>query len=310
MTQNSWTNLTEADSSGHIPVLCKELVERIRLSRDGKVVDATVGSGGHSRLFGAQLGPEGMILGLDVDPKCIKRAQSNTNGLPCRMVWVRENFARLPDVMKEHRLEQADLILADLGICSAQIEDPDRGLSFQSDMPLDMRLDERLTVTAADLVNELDEKALADLIYNFGQDRASRRIARFIVQARQRQKITTTAQLAHIVRNALSKPKWKKTERIDPATRTFQALRIAVNRELDCLETLLEQAPNLLKTGGYIAVISFHSLEDRIVKNNFRKNKMKGVYNILTPKPITPGAEERAANPRSRSAKLRIAQRL
>lgn len=310
MTYCGWTNLTEEHSSSHIPVLCRELVERIRLPRDGWVVDATIGNGGHSRLFGAQLGPKGMILGLDVDPKCIQRAHSNTNGLSCKIVLARENFSRLAEVMKEHSLDQADLILADLGFCSDQIEDKDRGLSFQSDMPLDMRLDDRLSVTAADIVNRWDEKALADVIYKYGQDRASRRIARFIVQARQQQKITTTAQLASIVRKALSKPGRHRSERIDPATRTFQALRIEVNHELDCLERMLEQAPNLLKSGGYIALISFHSLEDRIVKNNFRKMKMDGIYHIVTPKPITASAEERATNPRSRSAKLRIAQRL
>jgi 16S rRNA (cytosine1402-N4)-methyltransferase len=310
MTHNGWANLTEEPSSSHIPVLCKELAERIRLPKDGRVVDATVGSGGHSRLFGAQLGPEGMILGLDVDPKCIKRAQSFLQDLPCKVVLVRENFAKLPEVMNEQGLPQADLILADLGFCSAQIEDTERGLSFQSDMPLDMRLDERLTTTAADLVNRLDETALADLIYRYGQERASRKIARLIVQARQRQKITTTAQLAMIIAKAITRPQRRGLRRLHPATRTFQALRIAVNRELESLERLLQAAPTLLKKGGFLAIISFHSLEDRLVKNNFRMNKMDGIYQILTPKPITAGAEERFANPRSRSAKLRIAQRI
>ncbi|HPP56868.1 MAG TPA: 16S rRNA (cytosine(1402)-N(4))-methyltransferase RsmH [Anaerohalosphaeraceae bacterium] len=310
MMHNDWANATEEHSPGHIPVLCKELAERIRLPRDGRVVDATIGYGGHSRLFGAQLGPEGMILGLDVDPKCIKRAQSFTNDLPCKVVLVRENFAKLPEVMKEHGIQQADFIMADLGICSAQIEDTERGLSFQADMPLDMRLDEHLSITAADLVNQLDETALADLIYRYGEERASRKIAHCIVQARQRQRITTTGQLALIIQKAVSRPERRGLRRLHPATRTFQALRIAVNRELECLEELLEAAPNLLKTGGFLAIISFHSLEDRLVKNNFRKNKMNGIYHILTPKPITAGAEERRANPRSRSAKLRIAQRI
>jgi 16S rRNA (cytosine1402-N4)-methyltransferase len=310
MTHNDWANLREDYSPSHIPVLCKELVEHIRLPKDGLVVDTTIGSGGHSRLFGAQLGPEGMILALDVDPKCIQRAQVNLSGLACKVVLVRENFAKLPEVMKEHGLAKADFILADLGFCSAQMEDPERGLSFQSDMPLDMRLDDRLTVTAADLVNQLDENKLADLIYKYGEDRASRRIARFIVQARQRQKIATTGQLALIVKKALSRPGRRPGGRIDPATRTFQALRIAVNRELECLESLLEDAPNLLQPGGFFAVISFHSLEDRLVKNNFRKNKMEQVYTILTPKPLTAAREEQMANPRSRSAKLRIAQRV
>ncbi len=310
MTHSGWANLREDHSPSHISVLCKELLEHVRLPKDGLVVDATIGSGGHSRLFGAQLGSEGIILGLDVDPKCVKQAQANLSGLACKVVLVRENFAKLPEIMKEHGLAKADFILADLGFCSAQLEDPERGLSFQSDMPLDMRLDERLTVTAADLVNQLDENKLADLIYKYGEERASRRIARFIVQARQRQKITTTGQLALIVKRALSGPGRRPGGRIDPATRTFQALRIAVNRELECLESLLEFAPNLLQPGGFFAVISFHSLEDRLVKNNFRKNKMEQIYTILTPKPLVAGRDEQVANPRSRSAKLRIAQRV
>jgi 16S rRNA (cytosine1402-N4)-methyltransferase len=251
-----------------------------------------------------------MILGLDVDPKCIERAQSNVSRLACKVILVRESFARLPEVMKENGLEQADLILADLGFCSAQLEDSEKGLSFQADMPLDMRLDDRLKTTAADLVNRLDADSLADLIYRFGEDRASRRIARFIVQARQRQKITSTVQLAEIVRKALYRPGKRVSQRIDPATRTFQALRIAVNHELENLERFLAFAPNLLKKGGFLAIISFHSLEDRLVKTNFRQNKSDGIYEILTKKPIESGGQERVANPRSRSAKLRIAVRL
>jgi 16S rRNA (cytosine1402-N4)-methyltransferase len=310
MTHNGSANDHEGSSPGHKSVLCKELAEWIRLPTDGRVVDATIGHGGHSRLFGNLLGPEGMILGLDVDPKCIEGAQSNLSRLACKVVLVRENFARLPEIMKQNGMEQADLIIADLGFCSAQLEDETRGLSFQADMPLDMRLDDRLKTTAADLVNRLDADSLADLIYQYGEDRASRRIARFIVEARQRQKITSTAQLAEIVRRALYRPGKRVSQRIDPATRTFQALRIAVNHELENLELLLAAAPHLIKKGGFLAMISFHSLEDRLVKTNFRQNKSDGIYEILTKKPIEAGAEEKAANPRSRSAKLRIAQHL
>lgn len=310
MTHNGSADDREWNPPSHISVLCGELTEWIRLPTDGRIVDATIGHGGHSRLFGNLLGPEGMILGLDVDPKCIERAQSITSRLACKVILVRENFSRLPDVMAEKGLTQADLIFADLGFCSAQLEDDTRGLSFQAAMPLDMRLDDRLKTTAADLVNHLDCESLANLIYQYGEDRASRRIARFLVESRQRQKITSTDQLAEIVRKALRRPGRRTTERIDPATRTFQALRIAVNHELENLEILLAAAPNLLKKGGFIAIISFHSLEDRLVKKNFRQNKSNGIYEVLTKKPIEAGAEERAANPRSRSAKLRIAQRL
>jgi len=176
-------------------------------------------------------------------------------------------------------------------------------------MPLDMRIDKRLKTTAADIVNKADEKSLADLIYKFGQDRASRRIARFIVQQRRQEPITTTGQLATIVCKALKRPGQKRKIRIHPATRTFQALRIAVNNELDNLEKLLASAPDLLRNNGYIAVISFHSLEDRLVKNNFKKNEGQVIYRVITKKPIVPTREEIAANPRARSAKLRIAQK-
>jgi 16S rRNA (cytosine1402-N4)-methyltransferase len=176
-------------------------------------------------------------------------------------------------------------------------------------MPLDMRIDKRLKTTAADIIGKTDEKSLADLIYNFGEDRASRRIARFIVQHRKEKPITTTGELAVVVCKALGRPGQKRKSKIHPATRTFQALRIAVNYKLKNLERLLGSAPELLKKNGYIAVISFHSLEDRLVKNSFKQNAKEGIYRIITKKPIVPTREEIAENPRARSAKLRISQR-
>ena len=310
MTHDDSVNVTDEDSpSPHIPVLANTLIELIRVPRDGLIVDATVGHGGHSWLLGQTLGPEGQILGLDVDPESIERAHLKLNRLPCKVTLVRENFSRLREVMSEQKLDKADLILADLGFCSAQLDDPRRGLSFQSEMPLDMRLDDRLRTTAADLVNRLDEKSLADLIYRYGEDRASRRIARFIVEHRQREPIRTTGRLASIVSKALYRPGKRGPHRIHPATRTFQALRIAVNDEIESLRRLLNTAPGLLKPGGILAVISFHSLEDREVKINFRQNKTDGIYEILTKKPIEAKMQEIEANPRSRSAKLRMARR-
>lgn len=294
----------ESDAPQHIPVLVEPLQEWIKLPTDGIMVDATVGHGGHSGLFGRTLGPEGHLLGLDVDQNSIRRAVKNLSGLSCRVELIRENFDRVADLLAERGIEKVDFILADLGFCSGQLENTQRGLSFQTPMPLDMRLDDRLETTAADLVNRLPRTELADLIYRYGQDRASRRIARFIVEQRQRQKITTTAELAALVCRAL------KAHRIHPATRTFQALRIAVNDELNRLRTLLDAAPTLLKPGGTIAVISFHSLEDGMVKNDFRQKKSEGIYEVLTKKPIQPTRQETAHNPRSRSAKLRIARRL
>ena len=294
----------------HIPVLSAILAERIRLPRDGVMVDATIGHGGHSLLFGKTLGPEGMVLGIDIDKSSILRAQTELKELACKVVLVLSNFSEIDTQVHKLDIEKVDFILADLGVSSSQLADDQAGLSFLHDMPLDMRLDKSLRTSAADIVNRTDEKTLADLIYKFGEDRASRRIARFIVSSRKKEKITTTGQLAAIVRRALYRPTKKGNSRIHPATRTFQALRIAVNNELENLEKLLASAPALLRANGQIAIISFHSLEDRIVKNNFRQNGKDGIYQILTKKPVVPTREEIVKNPRARSAKLRIAQKL
>ena len=294
----------------HIPVLAGKLAEQINLPPDGVMVDATIGQGGHSLLFGKILGPGGVIIGLDVDSKAIRRAQFKLKDLVCKVIVVHSNFSQITKQIHQQGIEKVDFILADLGVSSAQLADVEAGLSFQTNMPLDMRIDKRLKTTAADIVNKADEKSLADLIYKFGQDRASRRIARFIVQQRRQAPITTTGQLAAIVCQALKRPVKKRKRRIHPATRTFQALRIAVNNELENLEKFLASAPELLRKNGYIAVISFHSLEDRSVKSDFRQNESQGIYRIITKKPIVPAREEIAKNPRARSAKLRIAQKV
>ncbi|MBN1457251.1 MAG: 16S rRNA (cytosine(1402)-N(4))-methyltransferase RsmH [Sedimentisphaerales bacterium] len=296
-------------SSEHIPVLIEQIAELLTLPQDAVIVDATVGHGGHSLRFGAKLGPRGTIIGLDVDEASLARAQFILNPLKCNVTLVRENFANLPQVLKEHNIDKVDLIFADLGFCSAQLNDPNRGFSFQQNMPLDMRLDSRIKTTAKDIVDTYDQKTLADLIYEYGEERASRRIARFIVDFRKNQQIMTTSQLANLVCKALNKIP-SLANRIHPATKTFQALRIAVNDELACLERLLQFAPDYLKKNGHIAVISFHSLEDRLVKYNFRQNKLQQTYEILTKKPIIPTEEEISLNPRARSSKLRIAKRL
>jgi len=293
----------------HIPVLCSELQSCLDYPQDATLVDATTGFGGHSLLLGRRLKSEGLLVGLDVDPMCLTEARQRLAGLDCRVVLVRENFALLSEVLAGQNIKKVDVILADLGFCSAQLLENKRGLSFQSDMPLDMRLDDRLERSAADLVNQLDEKSLADVLYNYGQERASRRIARFIVSERSKVKISTTGQIAAIVCRAFGRPAKGRKSKIHPATRTFQALRIAVNDELGNLQALLKAAPALLKPGGYIAVISFHSLEDGIVKWDFRSNAAAGIYELVTKKPIVACREEIRSNPRSRSAKLRIAKR-
>ncbi|MBN2269655.1 MAG: 16S rRNA (cytosine(1402)-N(4))-methyltransferase RsmH [Sedimentisphaerales bacterium] len=293
----------------HVPVLAGTLAEQIDLPPDGVMVDATIGHGGHSLLFGRNLGPEGVIIGLDVDEDSIRRARLKLADLKCRVALVHSNFTRIAEQLRKQGIEKADFILADLGLCSGQLADPGMGLSFQANMPLDMRIDKRIKTTAADIINEADEKCLADLIYRFGQDRASRRIARFIVRQRVNEPITTTEQLAAIVCSALARPGKKRRNRIHPATRTFQAFRIAVNNELDNIEHLLVSSPDVLRKGGSIAVISYHSLEDRMVKRNFRQNAQDDIYAVLTKKPIVPSDAETRENPRARSAKLRIARR-
>ena len=293
----------------HIPVLAETLVEQINLPTDAVMVDATIGHGGHSFLFGKILDKRGVIIGFDLDPDTLQRAETRLEELSCRIILVHSNFSKISECLCEQGIEKVDFILADLGLCSAQVADGKFGLSFSTNMPLDMRIDKRLRSTAADIVNRENEKDLADLIFKFGQDRASRRIARFIVHERRKKPIATTGQLAEIVCKALGRTGRKRKSRIHPATRTFQALRIAVNNELDNLEMFLSSAPALLKEYGKIAVISYHSLEDRLVKNDFKQNAEAGFYRIITKKPITPSRGEIVENRRARSAKLRIAEK-
>jgi 16S rRNA (cytosine1402-N4)-methyltransferase len=290
---------------GHIPVLVNELAEHVNLPPDGVVVDVTTGQGGHSLLFGQKMGPEGVIVGLDVDMKSISGARFILKDLACKVILIHGNFSRIGEHLRSQGIEQADFILADLGVSSDQLGDAERGLSFQTNMPLDMRIDKRIGRTAADIIKETDEKSLADLIYGYGGERASRRIARFIARSRREGAITTTGQLAAIVCRALGRRHAGKS-RIHPATRTFQALRIAVNDELGNLSKLLGAVPGLLRR---IAVISYHSLEDGLVKKDFRLNERGGIYRTITKKPIVASRREVAENRRARSAKLRIAER-
>jgi 16S rRNA (cytosine1402-N4)-methyltransferase len=294
----------------HKPVLAEYISRELTLQSNSIVVDATVGFAGHSRIFAQQLSSEGMLIGMDVDPKCLEVAKQNLSDVKCKVLLVRSNFSEIANVLRENGIEAADLILADLGVCSGQLADMDRGLSFGQDMKLDMRLDDRLETTAADIVNSRDEKGLADLIFKYGEERASRRIARSIVSYNQKAKIKTTGQLVDIICSSLGCDPNARKHKIHPATKTFQALRIAVNKELDNLEIFLDAIPSLLKKNGRAAIISFHSLEDRIVKNNFRNNKAAGIYDIITKKPIVADRTEEIENPRSRSAKLRIAVKI
>jgi len=294
----------------HQPVLLGALLARLSYRPEAVVVDATVGQGGHAVALAERLGPAGWLIGLDVDATCLESAARRLAGVPCRVELVRENFARLEEVLSERDLAAVDVILADLGLSSAQLAQAARGFSFQMDGPLDMRLDDRQETTAGDLINALPLDELAEVIRRYGQERHSRRIARAIVRARRRRRIETTGELVAIINAALGITGRGRRSRIHPATRTFQALRIAVNEELESLERLLAVAPRRLRPGGQIAVISFHSLEDHRVKTSFREQARAGEYEVLTRKPIRADETERAANPRSRSARLRVARKL
>lgn len=290
----------------HTPVLA-DFAAGIALKADAVVVDATLGLGGHSKIFAKSLSKDGVLIGIDVDLNSLAAAKKNLADAVCKVIFVRENFANVSAVLTQNGIAKADLIFADLGFCSAQLTDSNKGLSFNEDGKLDMRLDDRLSITAADIVNSRDEKGLADLIYNLGQERASRRIARSIVFARGKKRIDSTLELVNIICRALNCSPDSHRSKIHPATKTFQALRIAVNSELENLQTLLSSAPSVLAKDGKIVVISFHSLEDRLVKNDFRQRKTDDIYEISTKKPIVAEFDEIRLNPRARSAKLRMA---
>jgi 16S rRNA (cytosine1402-N4)-methyltransferase len=290
-------------SPRHVAVLPREVVELLAPEPGQVLVDATVGAGGHARLLAERLGPGGRLIALDQDADMLERARPRLAGLPVTLVHA--NFDRLPRALRELGVETVDGILADLGVSSDQLDDAQRGLSFQQAGPLDMRLDARQGETAADLLRRLSERDLADLIWAYGEERFSRRIARKVVETRKRAPLETTEQLAALVRSCVPRPRGKRHS-IDPATRVFQALRIAVNDELGALDRLLAALPRCLRAGGRAALISFHSLEDRRVKQTFRNRE---VWQELTRKPLQAGEEEVRQNPRARSAKLRAAVR-
>ncbi len=294
-------------SERHVPVLFKEAIDFLRVRAGGTYVDCTLGLAGHAEGIARLLGPQGHLIGFDRDLEALELARVRL-GRVCedlgsqapKVTLVGEAFS---SVARHVQPASLDGLLADFGVSSLQFDEARRGFSFQADGPLDMRMDTRQGPTAAQVVNEADERELADLIYEYGEERRSRRIARAIVRGRP---VTITGQLARIVASAAPA---MKQERIHPATRTFQALRIVVNRELDEIRALFEAAPRLLKPSARLIVISFHSLEDRIAKDSLRDGAQQGIWEILTRKPAVAGEEEMERNPRSRSAKLRAAER-
>ena len=292
----------------HVPVLFQEAIDFLRVRSDGNYVDCTLGLAGHAEGIVRRLGPEGRLIGFDRDPEALELARERlkqaTDEMGSQAPTVELIGEAFSSIERHVKPGTVDGLLADFGVSSMQFDQAHRGFSFQADADLDMRMDTRSGPTAAQVVNEASERELADLVYTYGEERRSRRIARAIVRGRP---IGTTGQLARIVRSAVPT---MKNERIHPATRTFQALRIYVNRELEEIEALLKAAPGLLKPGGRLVLISFHSLEDRLVKDALREGATNGVWEILTRKPVTASDEEIERNPRARSAKLRAGERL
>jgi 16S rRNA (cytosine1402-N4)-methyltransferase len=288
-------------SSRHIAVLCQEVRHWLAPQAGQVLVDGTFGGGGHTRLIAEHVGRTGHVLALDRDPRALESACKELELEQVELI--NGDYAQLPEVLSERGIASVDGILLDLGLSSDQLADSDRGFSFETDGPLDLRFDPGTGEPAWRLLQRLDEKSLADVIYRYGEERFSRRIARRIVETRRRYPVRTSGQLADLVRHCVPR---SRGHRIDPATRTFQALRIAVNDELGSLSNALRDIPSLLRPGGRIVIISFHSLEDRLVKHAFRGDSR---LENLTRKPIRPSDEEVARNHRSRSAKLRAAER-
>jgi 16S rRNA (cytosine1402-N4)-methyltransferase len=291
--------------SSHVAVLPAEVLHYLDPQTGQTIVDATIGAGGHARLLAERIGPAGLLIGLDQDAGMLRYAERRLHGLP--IVLIQRNFEDLPDVLRARGIEAVDGVLADLGFCSDQLADPARGLSFAQDGPLDMRLDTSGGEPASALLRRLPERELADIFWRYGEERFSRRVARKIVETRKEAPIATTGQLAELVRRCVPRPRGHRHV-IDPATRVFQALRIAVNDELGALDRLLQVLPDCVKPGGRVAIISFHSLEDRSVKQAFRKSP--DLFKELTRKPVQAGEVEIRDNPRARSAKLRAAMRV
>ena len=307
----------------HVPVLAREVIEQLLWRRDGIYVDATVGGGGHARLLLERAGREARLIAFDQDPNALEAARKALEDRAAQVVFIHSNFVHLQRVLTERKLVPVDGILFDLGVSSPQLDVGERGFSYRHDAPLDMRMDPTSGVTAADLIASLSEQELARILSEYGEERWAKRIAEFIVEERRHSPITTTGHLVDVIKAAV--PAGARKEGPHPARRTFQALRIAANRELEVLEKALTDAVKVLRPGGRIAVISFHSLEDRIVKKTFGRLAVgcdcppdlpvcicgkQAELKILTRRPIVPTEREIAANPRARSAKLRVAEKV
>ena len=295
------------ENPGHTPVMLKEVLGYLLLPAGGCLVDCTLGLGGHAEAAATVLGEQGRIIGIDRDSDSLQVARQRLEKQPLSCSFMHEDFRKIDLILEQFGTTQVDGMLFDLGISSFQLDNPERGFSLMSEGPLDMRMDQEAAFSAYDLINSLSEKELSSILKIYGEERLHNRIARFLVAERGHHPIESTSELKDIVLKAL--PARYKRQKIHPATRTFQALRIAVNRELESLEIALDKCMGFLKPGGRVAVISFHSLEDRIVKHKFRMLSQKGFLNIVTKKPARPSDDEIRDNPRARSARLRVAER-
>ncbi len=295
------------DTTKHIPVLLNETIKYLDIQKDDVVVDGTLGAGGHSREICSLLGKNGTLIGIDQDSDAISRAKGVLDKYKCNVVLRNENFRNLDKILAEIGIKTVNKILLDIGFSSDQIENSNRGFSFMKEEPLLMTLSNNImedTLTAEEIVNTWDEENIADVIFGYGEEKFSRMIAKGIIKARNEKPIKNTLELADIIKESV--PAWYRRRKIHPATKTFQALRIVVNDEIGALKEGLDTGVRLLSKGGMIAVISFHSIEDRVVKNFFREIAKNGVGEIINKKPISPDRDEILNNKRARSAKLRI----
>lgn len=293
----------------HIPVLKQAVLEYLAAPGGGTIVDCTVGLGGHAAAIAESVGDSGTVVGLDTDADILSQAEKRLKGFGATIRLSINSYTELPEVLASYGIDTVDGVLADFGVNSVQLDDPARGFSFQHDGPLDMRMDSRLNVRAADIVNTYPVDKLADLIEQYGQEPRSRKIARQIDKRRHEHRLDSTAELAMLVCIALGVDPRRGDVKIHPATRTFQALRIAVNDELGNIEKLMHHLPDVLKPGGRAVMISFHSLEDGLVKRYFKQYAQEGVFDVLTARPVKACPEDVRANPRARSARLRAAVR-
>jgi len=294
----------------HIPVMLDEVIDYLKLQSGQLIVDATVGTGGHSLEILKRITPGGRLIAIDRDEDSLNVCRKALSDFSSNCEFIHANFVDLDQVLGRLGIDKIDGIVFDLGISTFQLRDAERGFSFQEEGPLDMRLDKGSYISAYDLLNNLNESEISNMLWSFGQERWHNRIAHLLIEERKTKPISTTRELADLVMRAIPYRYRRSYYRIHPATRTFQAVRIAVNRELEIIESAIKKAVAILRRQARICVISFHSLEDRAVKHTFRQLKADGLINIITPKPLTPASGEVEANPSSRSSKFRVAERI